>query len=172
MSYPFIGEIRVVGFRFAPLGWLPCDGETYPVNQYPELFAVIGNTFGGDGKTNFTLPNFEVRSAIGQGKGAGLTPYAIGAKVGAQTVTLNEKQMPIHSHHPFHCDEEPAQDTNPAGDLYAGAAKVTYAARTENAAFAPQTVQTVGGGQPHDNMAPYQVLLYVIAAEGIPPKQG
>lgn len=169
MSTPFVGEIRVVGFNFAPKGWATCDGQILAISQNTALFSLLGVNFGGNGTSNFGLPNFQGLAPVSQGAGNGLTPYGVGENAGAPTVTLLATNLPAHNHNPFLGDEEPAQDLNPAGDLYAGAAKVTYAAPTAGAYFTPSTVQYVGNSQPHDNMAPYQALLYIIALQGIYP---
>lgn len=169
MSTPFVGEIRVVGFNFAPKGWATCDGQIIAIQQNTALFSLLGVNFGGNGTSNFGLPNFQGLAPVCQGNGAGLTAYQVGSTAGVPNVTLQANNLPAHNHNPFTGDEEPAQDLNPAGDLYAGAAKATYAPATAGAYFTPNTVQYVGNSQPHDNMAPYQVLLYIIALQGIYP---
>ncbi len=98
MSDPFISEIRMVGFSFAPQGWASCNGQTVSISQNNALFALLGVTFGGDGVTNFQLPDFQGRSPVGMGNGVGLTPISQGAKSGTENVTLLQTQMPVHTH--------------------------------------------------------------------------
>ncbi len=170
MSSPFLGEIRVVGFAFAPKGWATCDGQLLAIRQNTALFSLLGVNFGGDGVQTFGLPNFQGSAPMFWGQGTGLSSHAIGESGGEQSVTITQSAMPAHSHNPFYGDEEPASDIAPGGDLYAGAASNTYGT-PGGATFSPQAVQTVGSGQAHDNMAPYQTLLYVIALSGVYPSR-
>ena len=98
MSDPFIGEIRMVGFNYAPRGWAPCDGRLLPISQNSALFALLGVTYGGDGVTTFALPDYRSRSAVGMGTGPGLTTVIQGEKSGTESVTLSSLQMPVHTH--------------------------------------------------------------------------
>ena len=98
MSDPFVGEIRMVGFSYAPRGWAPCDGRLLPIQQNSALFALLGVTYGGDGVTTFALPDYRGRGPVGLGNGPGLTPIVQGEKSGTESVTLSSLQMPIHTH--------------------------------------------------------------------------
>jgi len=98
MSEPFVGEIRAFGFDFAPQGWLQCNGQTLAISQYAALFSLLGTTYGGNGTTNFQLPNLQGRVAIGQGNGAGLSPYVMGQAAGTENVSLATAQIPSHTH--------------------------------------------------------------------------
>ena len=98
MSDPFVGEIRMVGFSYAPRGWAPCDGRLLPIQQNSALFALLGVTYGGDGVTTFALPDYRGRGPVGMGNGPGLTPMVQGEKSGTESVTLSSLQMPIHTH--------------------------------------------------------------------------
>ena len=98
MSDPFIGEIRMVGFGYAPRGWAPCDGRLLAVSQYSALFALLGVTYGGDGQNTFALPDYRSRSAVGMGSGPGLTPITQGEKAGVESATLTQLQLPTHTH--------------------------------------------------------------------------
>jgi microcystin-dependent protein len=98
VSEPFVGEIRMFGFNFAPQGWALCDGQVLPINQNEALFVLLGTTYGGDGTTTFALPNLQSRVPIHQGQGAGLSAYVAGQAGGTETVTLTAMQMPSHSH--------------------------------------------------------------------------
>lgn len=168
MSSPFLGEIRVVGFNFAPAGWATCDGQQMSIQQNTALFSLLGVNFGGNGTTTFGLPNFQGTAPVFWGQGTGLTEYVIGETGGAQTVTITAETTPAHNHNPVYADEEGANDLTVAGDLYAIAGGNTYGPPT-TAVFSPQALQAIGGSQPHDNMAPYVVLLYVIALRGVFP---
>jgi len=168
MSSPFLGEIRAVGFTYAPYGWATCDGQIMAIQQNTALFSLLGTNFGGNGTTTFGLPNLQGSVPVFWGQGAGLSDYAIGEAGGVATVTLDQTTTPSHSHIPFYGDEEPATEASPSGNLYAGPTFNAYGARTA-ATFAPQAVQILGNSQAHDNMAPYVTLLYVIALEGIFP---
>jgi microcystin-dependent protein len=169
MSSPFLGEIRVVGFNFAPRGWATCDGQLLPISQSTALFSLLGTTFGGNGTTNFGLPNFQGIVPVGSGSGAGLSPYSIGETGGTSTETITPATMPAHTHNPFYGDAELAGDASPVGDLFAGASQSTYAPLTTTQRFTPKVMQLVGENQPHENMAPFQTLLYIIAMNGVFP---
>lgn len=151
MSEPFVGEIRVFPFNFAPRGWALCNGQLLPISQNTALFSLLGTFYGGDGRTTFALPNLQGTTAIGTGQGPGLSPVVIGESGGASTVTLLESQLPAHRH-----THSGAGTTNrPApGLLPADGSALTPAA------FSPQ---------PHENMPPYLVANYCIALQGIYP---
>jgi len=168
MSSPFVGEIRIVGFSYAPKGWATCDGQLIAIPQNTALFSLIGTSFGGNGTSNFGLPNFQGRVPIHQGQGNGLSPYVIGESGGLSAVTLDQTTTPTHTHNPFFGDEEPALDPSPQADLYAGAGTQIYGVPGTKT-FAPKAVQILGNSQPHDNMAPYVTLLYTIALYGVYP---
>lgn len=169
MSNPFVGEIRVVGFNFAPRGWATCDGQTIAIAQNSALFSLLGVNFGGNGTSNFGLPNLQGRAAISWGQGPGLASYNMGASGGSQTVTLNQATTPAHNHNSFMGDAEPAVDLSPAADLYAGTPARTYGPISNNTTFAANAMQIQGSSQPHDNMPPYVTMLYIIALQGIYP---
>lgn len=170
MSSPFLGEIRAVGFSYAPKGWAACDGQTLAIRQSTALFSLLGTNFGGNGTSTFGLPNLQGSVPVFWGQGTGLSSYTIGETGGSPNVTLTQPTTPAHSHNPFYGDEEPAAETSPAGNLFAGPTYNAYGAQTTST-FAPQAVQMLGNNQPHDNMAPYVALLYIIALEGIFPSR-
>ena len=114
MSDPFLGQIMLVGFNFQPQGWAFCDGRLLLINQNAALFTLLGATYGGDGRTNFALPDLRGRTAIGMGQGQGLSNYTIGQQAGAQSVTLSVTQMPAHNHG-FTVDASTASTSSPAG---------------------------------------------------------
>lgn len=172
MAEPFIGEIRLFGFPFAPRGFALCNGQLLSIAQNAALFSLLGTTYGGNGQTNFGLPNLQSRTPIHFGSSSqGST--AQGTLAGAETVTLTINTMPAHNHQlvgtSATADKKPAvghsfaNDTSPAVDFYAPPAPAVT--------IAPQSVSNAGGGLPHANMQPYLVLNYCIALQGIFPSR-
>jgi microcystin-dependent protein len=171
MSEPFVGEIRMFGFGFAPQGWAQCNGQLLPINQYQALFSLLGTTYGGDGVANFALPDMRSRVPAGQGQGPGLSPYAEGQAGGAETVTLTAAQMPGHTH-PVKASSSPAGSDQPEGRALARSASHIYTATPDastvmNAAM----LADAGGSQPHDNIQPYLAVNFCIATAGIYPSR-
>jgi microcystin-dependent protein len=171
MSQPFIGEIRLGGWNFAPQGWALCDGQLLPISQYAPLFQLIGTTYGGDGVNTFGLPNLQSRIPVHQGTSPNGIPYVIGELAGTETVTLNTNQIPAHSHN-LAAQSGAGAQPSPAGGLWANSSLNQYSAGTPTAQMAPTSLQNFGGSQPHDNLPPYQVVNYIIALFGIFPTQG
>jgi microcystin-dependent protein len=179
MADPFIAEIRAVGFNFAPRGWFPCDGRLLPIAQYTPLFALLGTTYGGNGQTNFALPDLRGNAMISQGQGPGLSDYVLGEQIGTPNVTLLITEIPSHNHSATAQTEVGFADqhgTPVAGDQlsrFAPNPGVGLAfVPPPNAApvfFNAQMVGVAGGSQPHSNTQPYLALLYCIAYEGIFP---
>jgi microcystin-dependent protein len=170
MSSPFIAEIRAVCFNFAPRGWAFCNGQLIPISQNTALFSLLGTTYGGNGTTNFGLPNLQGRTPMHWGNGAGLTPRALGETGGATNVTLLASQLPAHSHTVVtvaKAAEATADRANASGNIIAQPSDSAYATGTSNATMSPTT--STGGGQPHNNMQPYLVLNFIIAMQGIFP---
>lgn len=170
MADPFIGEIRMFGGNFAPLGWALCHGQIVSISQNDALFALLGTTYGGDGQTTFALPDLRGRAPIHKGAGAGLTPRVIGQALGAESVTLTAAQMPLHSHDRVASTNAASTASGPGAAPGASATTNFYAGGNVDVAMAA-AVGAAGGGQPHDNMAPYQVLNFIIAMEGIFPSR-
>jgi microcystin-dependent protein len=176
MSEPFIGEIRIVGFTFAPRGWALCNGQLLSIAQNTALFSLLGTTYGGNGTSTFALPDLQGRFPMHFGTGPGLTPRTQGEVSGTETVTLLTTQMPAHTHlatvtlrgNSGDASADTPQANVPArAEVYsAGAANVDL-----NASAATASVQTAGGDQPHTNMPPYLVLNFIIALEGIFPSR-
>lgn len=172
MADPFIAEIRIVPFTFAPFGWAYCDGQTLPIAQNTALFSLLGTMYGGDGRTTFALPNLGGRAPMHPGSGPGLTPRAVGETGGTETVQLTVSQMPAHSHF-VKSTEGQATATNPASNLPAGAPDDTYQNLGSKSLVAMdgQAIAPNGSGQPHSNLQPYLSLNFVIALQGIfPPR--
>lgn len=175
MTDQFIGEIRTVGFNFAPVGWATCDGQILPISQNTALFSLLGTQFGGDGQTTFALPNLNRTFAIGHGQGPGLTPRTIGDMGGATTVTLTHTEMPNHTH-TVNAVAAPGNSGVPEGRVwaeprYGRAVRDAYSA-SKNTTLAPDTILPVGNGQPHENMPPFLTMTFVIALTGIFPPRG
>jgi microcystin-dependent protein len=171
MSDPFLAEIRVFGFNFAPRGWARCDGQLLPIAQSTALFSLLGTTYGGNGQSNFALPNLGGQFAMGTGQGPGLTPRQLGEQAGSATVSLLSSEMPAHNHalmagaSPMSTDPAGASLAPPAGGALA------YRIPGNQVAMAPDSIGTVGSGQAHENMPPYLALNFCIAMQGIfPPR--
>lgn len=175
MSNPFLGEIRMAGFNFAPRGWAFCNGQPLPISNYSALYALIGTTYGGDGQTTFGLPDLQGRSPVGQGNGPGLTPTVIGQVYGQESVTLTTGQIPGHSHSvKGQAGPGLATTADPTGGLWASQASTTdqpYSTGAPDTTMSGQGVANAGGGQPHENRPPYLVVNFVIALEGIFPSR-
>lgn len=169
MATGYIGEIRMFGFGFAPRNWAFCNGQTLPINQNQALFSLLGTTYGGNGTTNFLLPNLQGRVPLHSGNGAsssGLTPRALGQNGGSETVTLQTTEMPGHTHPVSASTAAPSQGS-PAGNLWA---QGNYSA-SGGSAMAAGDIGTAGSGQAHANLSPYLVVNFCIALFGIfPPR--
>ncbi len=172
MAQPFVGEIKFVGFNFAPTGWAKCEGQLLPIAQNQALFSLLGTLYGGDGRTTFALPDMRGRFPIGTGQGPGLTNRDIGANGGAEQVTLDVTQMPPHSH-PAMASSSEASAIPPAGNVWAPLKnKAAFSPAAPDAALSPAAIGTAGGGQPHENMPPFLGVTCIIALQGIFPSQG
>ena len=165
MSEPFIGEIRMVAFTYAPRHWAFCNGQLLPINQNQALFSLLGTTFGGDGRTNFALPNLQGRTPI---HASGSHP--LGQAGGAETSTLSLAELPGHAHS-LNALQADASQREPGGRLPAHAAEDVYARSATVVSMYSPSVADAGGGGPHSNMQPYLVLNFVIALQGIFPSR-
>lgn len=163
MSEPFLAEIRIVGFNFAPRGWAGCDGQILPINQNQSLYSLLGTTYGGDGHTTFALPDFRGRTPVHWGDG-----IQLGEKSGEETHTLSVPEMPAHTH-VVNVSSAVATASDPANNGLARAAADIYGAATNLGAMFTGTIGNTGGGQAHDNMQPYLALNFVIALQGLFP---
>ena len=168
---PFIGQIQMFGFNFPPRGWAFCDGQLLPIAQNTALFAIVGTTYGGDGRTTLGLPNLQGRAPMHEGNGPGLTPRRLGEVGGVSTVTLSEAQMPQHTH-TLAGNSRAATTGNPAGAQLADAAPFTnYGPLRDNENLAPQAVANTGGSGAHNNLQPYLSLNFTIALVGLFPSR-
>ncbi|HEX8473266.1 MAG TPA: tail fiber protein [Pyrinomonadaceae bacterium] len=171
MSDPFVAEIRIVGFNFAPTGWAFCNGQLLPISQNTALFSLLGTFYGGDGKSTFALPNLQGSAPIHQGQGSGLSEYFLGQQGGSQFVTLLESEMPAHAHALIATSEQ-SNENNVTGNYY-GVGNTMYANPSVGGlgAMSFNALAIAGGSLPHNNMMPYLTLNFIIAMQGIfPPR--
>jgi microcystin-dependent protein len=169
MSLPYIGEIRMVGFTFAPVGWEFCNGQLMPIAENDALFQLIGTTYGGDGLTTFALPNLQSRVPLHSGQGPGLQNYTLGEMAGVEDVTLTTQQTPVHNHQ-FLASQNGGTDPNPAGNVIGSPPTLTmFIVDTPVTALNTQSVQPVGSSQPHTNIQPLLVVNFIISLFGVFP---
>ncbi|WP_040856075.1 tail fiber protein [Phyllobacterium sp. YR531] len=177
MTEPFIGEIQLFGFSFAPRGWASCNGATLAIQQNTSLFALLGTQYGGNGQTTFQLPNFTNRAGCQQGAGAGLTRRTIGETFGENSVTLTTNEMPAHTHAFTVYNQtdlnKRAASPSTGNSLTPPRLSSPYATASQaNAAFSPAMIQPSGNSQPHENRQPFLALNYSIALQGVFPSFG
>ena len=172
MADQFVAEIRIFAGNFAPLGWAICDGQLLPISQNTALFSLLGTLYGGNGTSNFALPNLQGNFPMHQGNGAGLTPRSVGETGGSQSVTLLQTEMPMHSHVAQAAPAPGApQLANPTNAFWAPSSARPYAVGPPNVAMHPLALSAAGGSLPHNNMSPFQTLTFIIALQGIfPPR--
>ena len=180
MSNPFLGEVRLFGFNFAPRGWAFCNGQLLSISQNTALFSLLGTMYGGNGQTNFALPDLRSRAAIHFGTGTGLSPYTQGQFAGTETITLTTQQLPAHVH-TLNGDNSSATTGVPtAGNLAVPATPgrppvavngYTTGAPANAVALNPASIGITGGSQPHSNIQPILVMNYCIALQGIFPSR-
>jgi microcystin-dependent protein len=175
MADPFVAEIRIFPFNFAPKGWAFCDGQILPLSQNTALFSLLGTTYGGDGKSNFALPDLQGRAPMHPGQGPATSLYDLGQTGGTESVALLESEMPAHTHS--------VQAANFPGDIQAptnatalarSAGGNAYQSNTGQnlVAMAPEALPPAGGGTPHNNMQPYLTFYFNIALQGVYPPRG
>jgi microcystin-dependent protein len=169
VSEPFVGQIMTAGFNFAPTGWALCDGQLLPISQNTALFSLLGTQFGGNGTSNFALPNLQDQVPIGFGQGPGLSDYEIGETLGEENHTLLSSEIPSHMHTvaPLASHDERTTD-HPGGTVYPTTGGVYASTHNSNAPMGAYQ-SSPAGGTPHSNLQPYLVLNYVIAMQGIFP---
>ncbi len=166
MATPYIGEVRSVGFYFAPVGWALCNGQYLSISQNDVLYSLIGTTYGGDGQTTFALPNLQSRVAIHMGVGGGGV-YTQGMASGAENVTLNANQLAGHSH-AIAAQTAAGTQSTPANGFFAASTQPQFGPLAQGATSAPMLTQQGGGGA-HSNIQPYQCINYIIALTGLYP---
>jgi microcystin-dependent protein len=173
MADPFVAEIRIFAFNFAPRGWAWCDGQLLPLSQNTALFSLLGTTYGGDGKSNFALPNLQGSAPMHPGQGPGLSLYDLGQTGGSETVTLLVSEMPSHSHAMRAATQDNA-DVNlvsPTASFAPSTGGTLYQDTTNNTQLNDQALAPIGGSLPHNNMMPYLTYYFNIALQGVfPPR--
>jgi len=169
MSEPFLAEIRIVGFNFAPRGWAFCDGQILPINQNQSLYSLLGTTYGGDGRTSFALPDLRSRTPIHRSDG-----HSLGQKSGAETVTLTAAEIAAHTH-AAKASSSVGNNSTPTGRIFSSPTPPDLQYRDPEAAnttaLRSGTITNAGGGQAHNNMQPYTTLSYCIALRGLFPSR-
>jgi microcystin-dependent protein len=167
---PYIGEIRMVGFNFAPVGWAFCNGQLIPIAENDALFTLIGTTFGGDGQETFALPNLQSRFPIHAGQGPGLSNRTLAEVGGTESVTLTVQQLPSHTHQLFGSGNLATEET-PQGNVTGQPTANIYGNLPAFQEMDPGVVGPAGGSQPHDNVQTFQVINFIISLYGIFPTQ-
>lgn len=166
---PYVGEIRMFGGNYAPLGWMFCNGQILPISEYQELYALIGTTYGGDGVTTFALPDLQGRLPIHTSP-----QYPLGQAAGTESVTLTTGNLPGHSHL-IMANNADAETANPSEGVFSGGSSTPFYAPAnpdKGVALNAATVGIAGQNWPHDNMQPFLCVSFIIAMEGIFPQQG
>lgn len=173
MADPFVAEVRIFPFNFAPRGWAFCDGQLLPISQNTALFSLLGTTYGGDGKSTFALPDLQGSAPMHPGQGPGLSLHDLGEVGGSDTVTLIQGEMPSHAHQ-LRGNSAVGDNPMPGANSLARAGSTQLYQTTTNAglvAMASQALPPAGGGQPHNNLQPYLTLNFNIALQGVfPPR--
>jgi microcystin-dependent protein len=174
MADPFVAEIRIFPFNFAPRGWAWCDGQLLPLSQNTALFSLLGTTYGGNGKSNFALPDLQGRAPMHPGQGPGLSLHDLGETGGSETVTLLESEIPSHSH-AQRCSSDDADLKAPASTRVLARSNPGFLYQSSTAgiqAMAPEALAPAGGDQPHNNLQPYLTFYFCIALQGVFPPRG
>lgn len=175
MSNPYLGQLMLVGFNFAPYGWFEAAGQILPISQYAALFSLLGTYYGGNGTSNFQLPNLQGAVAVGFGTGPGLSTYDLGESGGSTTVTLGVSEVPAHTHTVM-ARSAPASLESPASNAFGepigqGNIYTNTAVQTGSPMAAGMLGGVIGGNQPHANMMPYLALNWIICFSGVfPPR--
>ena len=172
MADPFVAEIRIFPFNFAPKGWAWCDGQLLPLSQNTALFSLLGTTYGGNGKSNFALPDLQGRAPMHPGQGPGLSLHDLGETGGSETVTLLESEIPAHPH-TVNASQAEGTERAPGGQLLAMGKSISqYQAPGQLTTLSPNAVAPAGGDQPHNNLQPYLTFYFNIALQGVFPPRG
>lgn len=175
MTDPFVAEIRIFPFNFAPPGWAWCDGQLLPLSQNTALFSLLGTTYGGNGKSNFALPDLQGRAPMHPGQGPGLSLHDLGETGGSETVSLLESEIPAHSHSIFAstnaADEEGTKQPVGAMPGVQQGSNQLFATLSNTSNMNPNALAPAGGDQPHNNLMPYLTFYFNIALQGVfPPR--
>jgi microcystin-dependent protein len=172
MADPFVAEIRIFPFNFAPRGWAWCDGQVMPISQNTALFSLLGTTYGGDGKSSFALPDLQGRAVMHPGQGPGLSLHDLGESGGSETVTLLESEIPAHTH-AVDASQSDGTERSPVGQRLATGVSISqYQTPGPLANLSSNVVAPAGGDQPHNNLQPYVTFYFNIALQGVFPPRG
>ncbi|MES2441060.1 MAG: tail fiber protein [Verrucomicrobiota bacterium] len=172
MADPFVAEIRIFPFNFAPRGWAWCDGQLLPLSQNTALFSLLGTTYGGNGKSNFALPDLQGRAPMHPGQGPGLSLHDLGETGGSETVTLLESEIPSHSH-TLRASSDDGELAAPTQNrvLARSTSGFAYGTAAPNVSMAAEALTPAGGSLPHNNLQPYLTFYFNIALQGVfPPR--
>jgi microcystin-dependent protein len=175
MADPFVAEIRIFPFGFAPPGWAFCDGQVMPISQNVALFSLLGTTYGGDGKSTFALPDLRGRAPMHPDQGPGLSPHGLGEKGGSETVALEQRHLPGHTHG-LAASGAKATEKAPVGNLLAAGNRLAQYASPGSSGgttlmLSSQAMAPAGQGEPHANMQPYLTICFCIALQGVFPSR-
>ena len=173
MSEPFLAEIRLVGFNFAPRGWAFCDGQLLPIAQNQAVFSLLGTMYGGDGRTSFGLPDMRGRAPVHAGTGEGLAEIKLGQKGGAESIALTANEIPEHTHaRSASRDKATEREPRPSAvNAHSRGKLVSWSSQAAKQSMAETSVQLTGGGQSHNNMQPFLVVHFCIALMGLFPSR-
>ncbi len=172
MADPFVAEIRIFPFNFAPKGWAWCDGQLLPLSQNTALFSLLGTTYGGNGKSNFALPDLQGRAPMHPGQGPGLSLHDLGETGGSETVSLLESEIPSHSH-ALVASQADGVERTPNGQLLGTGIGISgYQTPGPLTQLSPNGLAPAGGDQPHNNLQPYLTFYFCIALQGVFPPRG
>jgi microcystin-dependent protein len=173
MADPFVAEIRIFAFNFAPRGWAFCNGQLLPISQNTALFSLLGTYYGGDGKSTFALPDMQGNAAVAAGQGPGLSDRFIGEMAGSENVTLLQSEIPLHTHVLGGSQDRSDDLGSPANNMLPGGGVDLYGANTGPYELMALTeLAPTGGSLPHNNMMPYLCLNFCIAMQGVFPPRG
>ena len=171
MADPFVAEIRIFPFNFAPTGWAFCDGQLLPLSQNTALFSLLGTTYGGNGKSNFALPDMQGNAPLHPGQGPGLSLYDLGQTGGSETVTLLISEIPAHAH-ALRAQSALGDTPVPANNSLARFNNAYQSNTSGLTPMAPEALPPAGGNLPHNNLMPYLTLNFCIAMQGVFPPRG
>ena len=177
MADPFVAEIRIFPFNFAPKGWAFCAGQLLPISQNTALFSLCGTIYGGDGKSTFALPDMQGNAPMQWGQGPGLSLHDIGEEGGSDTISLLQSEMPAHAHNVGRAKADNGDSVTPVGNVFAQSAAgrglaAFYHAAPATGTVSPNSLTAAGGGLPHNNRQPYLTLSFCIALQGVFPPRG
>lgn len=172
MSECYVGEIRIFGGNFAPVGWAFCDGSLLPISTNEVLYTLLGTTYGGDGQNTFGLPDLRGRIPLHQGRNPSTgTNFSLGQMSGTESVTLASQQLPVHTHN-VSANSSTGDSPTPSNNVWGlSDGGKQYVASAPNGTMNPASITAAGGNQPHDNMMPFLTVNFIIATEGIYPQQ-